>query len=335
MTRLATRFFLVLGFAWIFAATTISLSAAPKLKVGLVLDKGGKDDKSFNTAAFLGMEKASKELAIETKFVEGTDDNAFEPLLRSFAKKDYDLILAIGFSQAEAVKKIAAQFPNKKFAIVDAEVNLPNVRSLMFEEHQGSYLAGALAAMKSKSGKIGFIGGMDIPLIRRFLMGYDAGAKSINPKITIVTNYVGITGDAWNNPPKAKELALAQYQGGIDVIYLGAGASNMGAFDAAEERKALAIGCDSNQNRIKPGFVLSSMVKRVDVAVYQTIKDATTSTFTAGTMRFGLQNDGVDLAFDEFNAKLVDAKQKAQIAQIKKDIISGKIKVPDYYLVKK
>lgn len=335
MTRLATRFFLVLGFAWIFAATTNSLFAAPKLKVGLVLDKGGKDDKSFNTAAFLGMEKAAKELALETKFVEGTDDNAFEPLLRSFAKKDYDLIIAIGFSQAEAVKKIAAQFPNKKFAIVDAEVNLPNVRSLMFEEHQGSYLAGALAAMKSKSGKIGFIGGMDIPLIRRFLMGYDAGAKSINPKITIVTNYVGITGDAWNNPPKAKELALAQYQGGIDVIYLGAGASNMGAFDAAEEKKSLVIGCDSNQNRIKPGFVLSSMVKRVDVAVYQTIKDATTSSFTAGTMRFGLQNDGVDLAFDEFNAKLVDAKQKAQIAQIKKDIISGKIKVPDYYLVKK
>ncbi len=326
------RFLLCFAFALIFATSS---AFAAKLKVGLVLDKGGKDDKSFNTAAFLGMEKASKELSIETKFVEGTDDNAFEPLLRSFAKKDYDLILAIGFSQAEAVKKVAAQFPQKKFAIVDAEVNLPNVRSLMFEEHQGSYLAGALAAMKSKSGKIGFIGGMDIPLIRRFLMGYEAGAKSINPKISIVTNYVGITGDAWNNPPKAKELALAQYQAGNDVIYLGAGASNMGAFDAAEEKKALAIGCDSNQNHIKPGFVLSSMVKRVDVAVYQTIKDATANAFTPGTIRFGLQNEGIDLAFDTHNAKLVDAKQKAQIAQIKKDIIAGKIKVPDYYLVKK
>ncbi|MBC7658109.1 MAG: BMP family ABC transporter substrate-binding protein [Chitinophagaceae bacterium] len=313
----------------------LPLRAAPKLKVGLVLDKGGKDDKSFNTAAFVGMEKAGKDLSVETKYVESTDDNAFEPLLRSFAKKDYDLIVAIGFSQAEAIRKIAAQFPQKKFAIVDAEVKLPNVRSLMFEEHQGSYLAGALAALKSKNGKVGFIGGMDIPLIRRFLLGYEAGAKAITPNIKIVTNFVGITGDAWNNPPKAKELALAQYQAGTDVIYLAAGASNMGAFDAAEEKKALAIGCDSNQNRIKPGFVLTSMVKRVDVAVYQTIKDTTENKFTAGTVRFGLQNDGVDLAYDDNNAKLVDPKQKAKIAQLKKDIIDGKIKVPDYYETKR
>ena len=317
---------LVLGF------TALSSAAAPRIKVGLVLDKGGKDDKSFNASAFLGMEKAGKELAVDTKFIEAIDDNAFEPLLRSFAKKDYDLIIAIGFSQAEALRKVAAQFPQKKFAIVDSEVNLPNVRSLMFEEHQGSYLAGALAAMKSKSGKIGFVGGMDNPLIRRFLLGYESGAKAINPKAVVVTNFVGITGEAWNNPPKAKELALAQFQAGSEVIFTASGASNIGVFDAMEEKKGLAIGCDSNQNWIKPGIILTSMLKRVDVAVYKSIKDASEGKFTAGTVRYGLENDGVDLAQDQFNSKLIDDQQKARLAQLKLDIVSGKLKVPDFYL---
>jgi basic membrane protein A len=318
--------------AMVFSFGSAQIHAAPRLKVGLVLDKGGKDDKSFNASAYLSMEKAGKELAVETKYVEGTDDNAFEPLLRSFVKKDYDIIIAVGFAQAEALRKVATQFPQRKFAIVDSEVKLPNVRSLMFEEHQGSYLAGALAAMKSKSGKIGFVGGMDNPLIRRFLLGYEAGAKSINPKLIVVTNFVGITGEAWNNPAKAKELALAQYQSGSDVIYAAAGASNQGVFDAAEEKKSLAIGCDSNQNWIKPGYILSSMMKRVDVAVYSSIKDLSEGNFTAGTQRYGLENDGVDLAHDQFNAKLIDATQKTRLAQLKKDIVAGKIKVPDFYL---
>ncbi len=320
-------------FALVLGLSTLSLAAAPKLKIGLVLDKAGKDDKSFNASAFEGMDKASKELQIETKYVEGTDDNAFEPLLRSFAKKDYDLIISIGFAQAEALSKVAAQFPQRKFAIVDSEIKLPNVRSLMFEEHEGSYLAGALAAMKSPSGKIGFIGGMDNPLIRRFLLGYEAGAKAVNPKATVVTNFVGMTGDAWNNPPKAKELALAQFQTGSEVIYTAAGASNKGVFDAAEEKKRLAIGCDSNQNWIKPGFILSSMMKRVDQAVYNTIKDTTEGKFTAGTVRYGLKNSGVDLARDSYNSKLIDAAQSQRLGQMKQDIIDGKIKVPDFYLL--
>ena len=319
-------------FAIASLCTASFLSAAPHFKVGLVLDKGGKDDKSFNASAYEGLEKARKELGVEIKFVEGTDDNSFEPLLRSFAKKEYDLIIAVGFSQAEALSKVAAQFPQRKFAIVDSEVKLPNVRSLMFEEHQGSYLAGALAAMKAKSGKIGFVGGMDNPLIRRFLVGYEAGAKSINPKITLITNFVGLTGDAWNNPPKAKELALSQYQAGAEVIYSAAGASNKGVFDAAEEKKSLAIGCDSNQNWIKPGFILTSMLKRVDQAVFTSIKETSAGAFTAGTVRYGLANEGVDLSHDSYNEKLIDASQKKRIAQIKQDIVSGKIKVPDYYL---
>lgn len=325
MTSLFLRSFLVFFF---FCSASF---AAPKLKVGLVLDKGGKDDKSFNSAAYAGVEKAGQELAIEMKYVEGTDDHSFEPLLRAFAKKDYDLIIAVGFSQSDAVKKVAAQFPQKKFAIVDSEVKADNVRSLMFEEHQGSYLAGALAAMKSKTGKIGFVGGMDIPLIRRFLMGYEAGAKAANPKVSVAVNFVGITGDAWNNPPKAKELALAQAQNGTDVIFGAAGASNMGVFDAAEEKKILAIGVDSNQNWIKPGVILTSMVKRVDVAVYNCIKDMSEGKFSGGTVRFGLANDGVTISLDKFNEKLIEGAQKKRLEKMKKDIIAGTIKVPDFY----
>ncbi len=322
------------SFVLSFGMCLTSLTAAP-LRVGLVLDKGGKDDKSFNAAAFEGMQRAQKELGIESKFVEATDDNSFEPLLRAFAKKDFDIIIAVGFAQAEALKKIAPQFPNKKFALVDSIVELPNVRSLMFEEQEGSYLVGALAAMKSKTGKIGFIGGMDIPLIQRFLLGYEAGAKSVNPKIAISTSFVGISGEAWNNPAKAKELALAQYQSGYDVIYTASGSSNQGVFDAAEDKKALAVGCDSNQNGLKPGRILTSMLKRVDVAVFSTIQDTKDGKFTAGTQRYGLVNKGVDLAMDSHNAPLVDKNQLQKLDKLKADIIAKTIVVPDAYLIKK
>ena len=305
-----------------------SLARAEPFKVGVVLDKGGKDDKSFNTAAYNGMELAGKKLGIGTKYVEATDENAFEPLLRSFAVKKFDLILAIGFSQAEALGRVATQFPDRKFAIIDAEVAGPNVRSLLFEEHEGSYLAGVLAGLHSKTGKVGFIGGMDIPLIRRFAAGYDAGFKSIHPKGTVITHFVGITGDAWNNPAKAKELALAQVQAGCDILYVGAGASNMGVFDAAEEKKVLAIGVDSNQNGIKPGTILTSMLKKVDVAVFETIAQTKEGKFVGGVARFGLKDGGVDLAMDENNAKLVTAADKKKLAEVKAAIISGKIKVP-------
>jgi basic membrane protein A len=301
------------------------------LKVGLVLDKGGKDDKSFNSSAYEGATRAQKDLGIELKFVEATDNNAIENLHRSFAKKDYDLIIGIGFAQVDAVKKIAAQFPERKFAIVDGEINAKNVKSLLFEEHEGSYLVGALAALKSPSGKVGFIGGMDIPLIRRFAMGYEAGIKKINPGAKLTTNFIGVSGEAWNNPAKAKELALAQYNSGVEVIFVAAGASGSGVFDAAEEKKKLAIGVDSNQNWMKPGFVLTSMLKRVDVAVYDTIKDAKEGKFAPGALRFGLKDKGVDYSVDQHNEKLISTEQKAQLEKLKEQIIAGKISVPDYY----
>jgi basic membrane protein A len=308
-----------------------TISFAAPVHIGLVLDKGGKDDKSFNSAAYEGAIRAQKDLGIELKYVEATDTNAIENLHRAFAKKDLDLIIGVGFAQMDAVKKIAAQFPQKKFAIVDGEVNLPNVKSLLFEEHEGSFVVGALAAMKSTGSKVGFIGGMDIPLIRRFEMGYEAGAKKIKPDTKLISNFIGVSGEAWNNPAKAKELALAQYNSGVDVIFVAAGASGSGVFDAAEEKKKFAIGVDSNQNWIKPGTILTSMLKRVDVAVYDAIKEAKESHFQGGVLRFGLKNKGVDYALDQYNQKLLSPDQKAQLEKIKERIISGKIQAPDFY----
>jgi basic membrane protein A len=314
-----------------FLAGGISQASAKDLRIALVLDKGGKDDKSFNSAAYKGAMKAKDELHAFLKYVEATDENAFESLLRSFAQKDFDIIFAIGVTQADAVRKVAAQFPDKHFALVDAEVKAPNVRSIVFEEHQGSYLVGAAAALTSKSGKVGFIGGMDIPLIRRFQLGYEAGVKKINPKAQVVSNYIGITGDAWNNPAKSKELAASQYDAGVDVVFAVAGASNSGVFDEAEEKGKFAIGVDSNQNWIKPGHILTSMLKRVDVAVFTTAQEAQAGKFVAGTQHYGLDSQGVDFAVDQYNDKILPAASRKKLDAIKADIISGKIKVPDYY----
>jgi basic membrane protein A len=306
-------------------------SALAEFKVGLVLDRGGKDDKSFNSSAYEGATRAKSKLGILLKYVEAPDDNAFEPQLRAFALRDFDLIIGIGFAQKEAIQKVAAQFPKRHFAIVDAQVEAPNVRSLMFQEHEGAYVIGAIAALTSKTGKIGFVGGMDIPLIRRFVMGYEAGAKKINPAITVVANYVGVTSEAWNNPPKGKELAVSQYEGGADIIFAAAGASGVGVFDAAEDKKKFAIGVDSNQDWTKPGLILTSMLKRVDEAIYTTIAEAKAGKFAAGVQWFGLANKGVDYSFDQYNAKILTEAVRKRADELKAEIVAGKIVVPDYY----
>jgi len=306
-------------------------SAWAEFRVGLVLDRGGKDDKSFNASAYEGATEAKKKLGIYLKYVEASDDNAFEPLMRAFAEKGFDLIIGIGFAQKEAIQKVAGQFPQRHFAIVDAQVEAPNVRSLMFEEHEGAYLIGAIAALTSKTGKIGFVGGMDVPLIRRFEMGYEAGAKKVDPKIDVLANFCGVTSAAWNNPPKGKELALAQYDEGADVIFAAAGASGLGVFDAAEERKKLAIGVDSNQDWVKPGFILTSMLKRVDLAVFNVIEEAQAGKFTAGVKRFGLADKGVDYSVDQYNRKILTKAVRQRADELKTEIIAGKIVVPDYY----
>ncbi len=318
----------------LMAVIGLAISLQPALaefKVGLVLDRGGKDDKSFNTSAYEGATRAKSKLGILLKCVESPDDNAFEPQMRGFAKNDYDLIIGIGFAQKEAIQKVAAQFPKAHFAIVDAQVEAPNVRSLMFQEHEGAYVIGAIAAMTSKTGKIGFVGGMDIPLIRRFVMGYEAGAKKINPQITVMANYVGVTSEAWNNPPKGKELAVSQYEGGADIIFAAAGASGLGVFDAAEDKQKFAIGVDANQDWTKPGLILTSMLKRVDEAIYTTIAEAKAGKFTTGVQWFGLANKGVDYSFDQYNAKILTDSVRKRADELKAEIVAGKIVVPDYY----
>jgi basic membrane protein A len=321
----------ILAIFWVgcfFAAGSVW---AESLKIALVLDKGGRDDKSFNASAYAGAERARKELGIQLKTVEVMDDAAVESTLRTFAQKKFDLILAIGFSMTDGMKRVAKQFPDRKFALVDAEAGLPNVRSILFEEHQGSFLVGAAAALNAKNGKVGFLGGMDVPLIRRFQLGYEAGAKYVNPKIQVLVNYIGVTSDAWNNPAKAKELALNLYGKGAAVVFGAAGASNYGLFDAAQEKKALAIGVDSNQNWVKPGFVLTSMMKRVDISVFQTIQDLKEGKFSGGTKRFGLADKGVDYAMDSHNEKLLKPEHRQKLEEIRAGLLSGKIQAPDYY----
>ncbi len=326
--RLQICLALALGFCSGFSSPALAF------KVGLVLDKGGKDDKSFNSAAYAGATQAEKDLKIELKYVEATDNTATENLHRSFAKKNFDLIIGVGFAQIEAVKKVSAQFPTVHFALVDGELSLPNVKSLLFEEHEGSFLVGAIAAWTSKTAKVGFVGGMDIPLIRRFAMGYAAGAKHANSKIQLSENYVGVTNEAWNNPTKAKELALSQFGAGVDVIFVAAGASGSGVFDAAEEQKKYAIGVDSNQNWMKPGVILTSMLKRVDLAVFETIRQAQAGQFKAGVVRAGLKDKGIDYSVDQYNEKILPAGIRQKVEDLKKQILAGKITVPDYYTKK-
>ncbi len=303
-------------------------------KVGLVLDKGGKDDKSFNSAAYRGAQQAVQDLHVELKEVESPDDGAFEPALRTFAERGYPLVIAIGFSQIDAVKKVAPQFPNTRFAIVDGKVDLPNVATLMFAEHEGSYMVGYLAGLMTKTNKVGFIGGMEIDLIKRFQMGYEAGVKAANPKAEVITNYAGINSSAWANPTRGKELALGQYARGADIIFHAAGATGMGVFDAAEEKQKFAIGVDSNQNMIKPGRIVTSMLKRVDNAVYTVIKEATEGKFKAGIRYFGLADKGIDYAIDENNQTLI-APYRDKLEEVRAKIIKGEIKVPDFYELNK
>jgi len=302
-------------------------AAADSLKVGLVIDKGGKEDRGFNAAAVSGLERAKRALHVSTEIREAAGDLAHEPLLREFAKQGYGLVIALGAVRSDAVKKVAAEFPMVNFAIVDAQVDRNNVRSILFEEQEGSFLVGAIAGFMNKSGKLGFIGGMDVPVIRRFKVGFEAGAKQTNPGIQVVSQFVGTTSDAWNDKSKAKQLATSQYGSGVDIIYGAAGASNLGIFDAAEAAGKYAIGV-SNQNWVKPGRILTSMRKRVDIAVFMTCQDAMTGGFSGGLKRYGLSSQGVDFVVDSNNEKLLSQEVLSKVHLLKQEIVDGKIQVP-------
>ena len=315
-----------------------------KTKVGIVFDIGGKNDRSFNAAAWEGVQRAEKDIGICLYDVEPGNPTSIEPAMRAFAEKNFDLIIGVGFAQGPIMQSVATDYPNIKFAIVDGVIfetdgKTPksNVASLIFREHEGSYLVGMIAASKSKTGTIGFLGGMDIGLIHRFAKGYEEGAKAVNPKVNVIVNYVGVTDGAWNNPGKGKELSLAQIEKGADVIFTAAGNSGLGAFDAVEqygrgpngEANKFVIGVDSNQNAVKPGFVLTSMVKRVDNAVYDVVKEVNAGRFEGGFHVFGLDKDGVAYAMDQNNKALIPQDVIQRVEQARGEIVSGQIKVTD------
>ncbi len=308
----------------LFAALAAAAGAA-LADPAVIYDMGGKFDKSFNQAAYDGAERWKKETGKTYQEFEISNPAQREQAKRRMAERGADPIVGIGFSQGTSMEKVAKDFPKLKFAIIDSVVKLPNVQSIVFAEHEGSFLVGMMAAIASKSGKVGFVGGMDIPLIRKFQCGYEQGAKYANPKVQVNANMTGTSPSAWNDPARGAELAKAQFASGVDVVFAAAGGTGIGVYQAAKDAGKLAIGVDSNQNHIQPGTMLTSMVKRVDVAVYNAFKGV-----TPGFTSLGLKEGGVDYALDEHNAKLVSADMKKKVDAAKADIIAGKIKVIDY-----
>lgn len=292
---------------------------------GIVYEVGGKFDKSFNEAAYRGMEQWKKETGKPYLEFEIANESQREQAIRRMAERGASPIIAIGFSQASAIGKVAKDFPKLQFAIVDDVVKLDNVQSVVFKEQEGSFLVGVMAAAASKTGKLGFIGGMDVPLIRKFQCGYEQGVKYANPKAEVFANMTGTTGAAWNDPTRGGELAKAQFSKGVDVIFAAAGGTGTGVYQAAKDGGKLAIGVDSNQNHMQPGTMLTSMIKRVDLAVYNISKS-----HKPGISVLGLKEGGVDYAMDEHNAKLVTPEIRKQVEAAKAAIVSGKITVTDF-----
>jgi basic membrane protein A len=306
-----------------------------KFRVGLVYDVGGRGDLSFNDMAYAGLTRAQKEFGgtLETRDLEPTagGENR-EELLRLLAGENFDLIFGIGFLFTDSITRVAQAFPTVKFGIVDGYIgDQPNVVSLLFKEQEGSFLVGAAAALKSKTGQIGFVGGMKIPLIEKFQVGYIAGAKYVVPSIQVLSDYAGTTGEAFRDPVKGKELALSQYDQGVDIIYHAAGGTGIGVFEAAVMKQKMAIGVDADQSlTVKPdqrAQILTSMMKRVDVAIYDTIKALINGAYKAGVREFGLKENGVGYAVNQYN-KAAMAKIIPRLEALKKDIITGKITVP-------
>jgi basic membrane protein A and related proteins len=316
--------------AVLVAMTLTGPVAAQEFAPAVVFDMGGKFDKSFNEAAYNGAERFKKETGIAYREFEVTAEAQREQALRNMARRGSTIIVGIGFSQASGMEKVAKEFPNVKFAIVDAVVDLPNVSSIVFKEHEGSFLVGMAAAMASKTGKVGFVGGMDIPLIRRFALGYEEGAKYVNPKIEVFQNMTGTTPAAWNDPTRGGELARSQFDRGADVVFAAAGATGLGVLQAAKDKGRLAIGVDSNQDHIHPGTILTSMIKRVDLAVYETFKRVREGLWQPGVRSLGVAENGVGYSIDQYNRLLMTADMERRLQQARADIIAGKIKVTDY-----
>lgn len=312
-------------------AVAVSSFNAFAAKPAVVYDTAGKFDKSFNEAVFQnGVKKFNADKGAKVREFEPQNEAQREQGLRRLASRGFTPIVAVGFNMASAVEKVATEFPDIQFTIIDMVVDKPNVQSIVFKEHEGSFLVGALAAKASQTGKVGFVGGMDIPLIRKFECGYRQGAKHANPQAETFLNMTGSTPAAFADPAKGSELAKSQFSKGVDVIYAAAGGTGMGVYQAAKDAGHLAIGVDSNQNHLQSGTMLTSMVKKVGVAAYNTWEEAEAGTWKSGIKVLGLKEGGVEAAFDEHNKALITPEMMDYVKALEADIISGKIAVHDY-----
>lgn len=307
-------------------------------RVGIVLDVGGRGDKSFNDGAYAGADSAMKNINAVVRFIEPGEGADREAGLRLLAAEGMDLIMGIGFIFTDDLTVLSREYPNRRFAGVDMAVGTdaagnvipppPNVAALKFREEEGSFLVGALAALVGNSKRIGFIGGMDIPLIHKFEAGYRAGVKHVCSDCTVIAQYAGVTPEAFANPGRGKELALSQYQSGVNVIFHASGATGGGLFEAARATGKLAIGVDADQAAEAPGRVLTSMIKGVNAVVYDAIARVNAGTFEGGVYSFGLAEGGVGYVYDENNRALIPDAARQRVEQLKADIIAGRIKVP-------
>ena len=310
--------------------------SANTVDVGIVFDMGGRGDKSFNDGAYLGGERAHRELDAHVRFIEPGDGSDREAGLRLLAAEGMDLVFGVGFIFSDDIYQLAQEYPNARFAGVDfakfdadGPIALPNnLVALKFREEEGSFLVGAIAALVSKSRKLVFVGGMNFPLIHKFEAGYRAGVKHVCPSCTIISQYAGVTPEAFRNPGRGKELALSQYQQGVEIIYHASGSTGLGVFEAARQTDKLAIGVDADQYNEAPGHVLTSMVKGVDVAVFETTRMIKDSTFKGGYYQLGLKENGVGYVYDDNNKHLIPQAVRDRVEQLKQEIIAGRIKVP-------
>ncbi|MEO3432196.1 BMP family ABC transporter substrate-binding protein [Inquilinus sp. CAU 1745] len=297
----------------------------------VVFDMGGKFDRSFNEGVYNGVERFREETGIDYAEFEVTNETQREQALRRMARNGADIVIGVGFAQAPAIETVAQEFPDTKFTIIDGVVDLPNVQSITFKDHEGSFLVGVLAAMATETDTVGFVGGMDIPLISNFACGYEQGVHYVDPEIEVIENMTGTTPAAWNDPTRGGELARSQFDRGADVVFAAAGGTGIGVYQAAEDTGNLAIGVDSNQNYLHPGTMLTSMLKRVDVAAYNAFMSAYEGTWEPGMLNLGLAEEGVGWALDEHNEELITDEMKAAVEEAKQKIISGEIEVDSYY----
>lgn len=303
-------------------------SVFASIKVGLIYDVRGRGDLSFCDAAYNGAKKSVDKWNIKLTEVNPTQNTDTEMALRRLAKLKFDLIIGVGFQFQEPMNRVAVDFPNVNFALIDAEAEPKNVASLIYKAHEGTFLAGAIAALKTETKKVGFVGGMKIPLVEAFEIGYAAGIKKTDPNIELLVNYVGVTPQAFNDPAKGKELALAQYNKGADIILAAAGASGLGVLEAAKQTGKYLIWVDSNGNGLVPGQVLTSIIKGVELSVYQMIENVITGNFTGGVKNYGLKEGGIEYIVDEDNESLLSKDILNKVEEFKSKIISGQIEVP-------